>query len=150
MAPNIYCCGAGTTADTEAVTGIFFLTSVWQILFSWLRTYQDLIDLMCRSTELDALVFFVLVSLSRYGQSIKGCKRMAKFPACTPSNTPDWCVVSGALRARVKHFLLNSDCLQLVEAINSTALLAEVHRVLSDVFFSILNFSTSSFLSQIS
>lgn len=23
MAPNIYCCGAGTAADTEAVTGIF-------------------------------------------------------------------------------------------------------------------------------
>lgn len=22
MAPNIYCCGAGTAADTEAVTGI--------------------------------------------------------------------------------------------------------------------------------
>ena len=25
MAPNIYCCGAGTAADTEAVTGIFEL-----------------------------------------------------------------------------------------------------------------------------
>lgn len=24
MAPNIYCCGAGTAADTEAVTGICF------------------------------------------------------------------------------------------------------------------------------
>ena len=23
MAPNIYCCGAGTAADTEAVTGSF-------------------------------------------------------------------------------------------------------------------------------
>lgn len=23
MAPNIYCCGAGTAADTEAVTGIY-------------------------------------------------------------------------------------------------------------------------------
>lgn len=23
MAPNIYCCGAGTAADTEAVTGTF-------------------------------------------------------------------------------------------------------------------------------
>ncbi|KAG6673430.1 hypothetical protein I3842_16G112000 [Carya illinoinensis] len=22
MAPNIYCCGAGTAADTEAITGI--------------------------------------------------------------------------------------------------------------------------------
>lgn len=30
MAPNIYCCGAGTAADTEAVTGIhcnFFLST---------------------------------------------------------------------------------------------------------------------------
>lgn len=25
MAPNIYCCGAGTAADTEAVTGAQFL-----------------------------------------------------------------------------------------------------------------------------
>lgn len=25
MAPNIYCCGAGTAADTEAVTGTFKL-----------------------------------------------------------------------------------------------------------------------------
>lgn len=25
MAPNIYCCGAGTAADTEAVTGIINL-----------------------------------------------------------------------------------------------------------------------------
>ena len=24
IAPNIYCCGAGTAADTEAVTGTFF------------------------------------------------------------------------------------------------------------------------------
>ena len=24
MAPNIYCCGAGTAADTEAVTGTLF------------------------------------------------------------------------------------------------------------------------------
>ena len=28
MAPNIYCCGAGTAADTEAVTGIFELCSM--------------------------------------------------------------------------------------------------------------------------
>lgn len=26
MAPNIYCCGAGTAADTEAVTGDFGLS----------------------------------------------------------------------------------------------------------------------------
>lgn len=31
MAPNIYCCGAGTAADTEAVTGISSLTLLWQI-----------------------------------------------------------------------------------------------------------------------
>lgn len=27
MAPNIYCCGAGTAADTEAVTGTFYFYS---------------------------------------------------------------------------------------------------------------------------
>ena len=36
MAPNIYCCGAGTAADTEAVTGIvcnaYF---VWHIFISF-------------------------------------------------------------------------------------------------------------------
>lgn len=30
MAPNIYCCGAGTAADTEAVTGTFCV--LWQRL----------------------------------------------------------------------------------------------------------------------
>lgn len=28
MAPNIYCCGAGTAADTEAVTGTLSVISV--------------------------------------------------------------------------------------------------------------------------
>jgi 20S proteasome alpha/beta subunit len=31
MAPNIYCCGAGTAADTEAVTGIFLVVFLKKI-----------------------------------------------------------------------------------------------------------------------
>jgi hypothetical protein len=31
MAPNIYCCGAGTAADTEAVTGIFLVVFLEKI-----------------------------------------------------------------------------------------------------------------------
>jgi hypothetical protein len=39
MAPNIYCCGAGTAADTEAVTGIFnnaYILVHISISFLWL------------------------------------------------------------------------------------------------------------------
>ena len=33
MAPNIYCCGAGTAADTEAVTGICYNANVFLAVY---------------------------------------------------------------------------------------------------------------------
>ena len=75
MAPNIYCCGAGTAADTEAVTGMSSLT---------LRNHNLIDIIMWCSTEFDALVILVYVSLFRYGQL-----------TAAAASLPDWPRLSG-------------------------------------------------------
>lgn len=47
-----------------------------------------------------------------------------------------------AVSSGVDHFLLESDCQQLVGAINSRSIILEIHGVLADIFISISSFSS--------
>lgn len=54
MAPNIYCCGAGTAADTEAVTGIYTFYLQWGRFCFLCQRNQNLTGIMHHFIEIDA------------------------------------------------------------------------------------------------
>lgn len=54
MAPNIYCCGAGTAADTEAVTGNFLTT---KYLYCYPRSKLDFFELLLARSKPNAKLY---------------------------------------------------------------------------------------------
>jgi hypothetical protein len=65
MAPNIYCCGAGTAADTEAVTGTF-------------RKNLGVVLVLCRTLYLKCWMH--------------NCLHLFSFSNVTKANAMQWCL----------------------------------------------------------
>jgi len=53
MAPNIYCCGAGTAADTEAVTGVFLNVEITAYLKPRLTLLAIILSILCFLTQVN-------------------------------------------------------------------------------------------------
>ncbi|KAG2301507.1 hypothetical protein Bca52824_030158 [Brassica carinata] len=99
MAPNIYCCGAGTAADTEAVTGMSFLTSVCVASLPDWRDSRVITALTLLKKHLFSYQGHVSAALVLGGVDITGPHLHTIYPHGSTDTLPFATMGSGSLAA---------------------------------------------------